>query len=45
MDKSQFRTFLTKKNQNFGFQCCSIREGLPINVSISNVGLILKELR
>ena len=39
----QFRTFL-KKIQFFGFQCCSTREDLSIDVSITNVGLILTKL-
>ena len=41
----QFRTFLKKKNQIFGFPCCSTREDLSIDVSITNVGLILTKLR
>ena len=36
----QFRTFL-KKNQIFWFPCCSTSEDLSIDVSITNVGLIL----
>ena len=40
----QFRTFW-EKNQLFGFQCCSTREDLPIDVSITNVRLILTKLR
>ena len=36
----QFRIFL-KKNQIFWFTCCSTREGLSIDISITNVGLIL----
>ena len=36
----QFRTFL-KKNQIFWFPCCSTREDLSIDISITNVGLIL----
>ena len=41
----QFRTFLKKKNQIFWFPCCSTREDLSIDVSITNVGLILTKLR
>ena len=37
----QFRTFLRKKNRIFWFPCCSTREDLSIDVSITNVGLIL----
>ena len=40
----QFRTFL-KKNQISWFSCCSTREDLSIDVSITNVGLILTKLR
>ena len=36
--------FLKKKNQNFGFPWCSTREDLSIDVSITNVGLILTKL-
>ena len=42
--KFEFRTFL-KKNQIFGFPWCSTREDLSIDVSITNVGLILTKLR
>ena len=42
--KFEFRTFW-KKNQIFGFPCCSTREDLSIDVSITNVGLILTKLR
>ena len=38
--KIQFRTFL-KRIQIFGFPCCSTCEDLSIDVSITNVGLIL----
>ena len=34
-----------KKNQILGFPCCSTREDLSIDVSITNVGLILTKLR
>ena len=34
-----------KKNQIFGFPCCTTREDLSIDVSITNVGLILTKLR
>ena len=40
----EFQTFL-KKIQIFGFPCCSTREDLSIDVSITNVGLILTKLR
>ena len=33
--------FFEEKNQIFGFSWCSIREDLSIDVSITNVGLIL----
>ena len=33
--------FFEKKNRIFGFQCCSTREDLSIDVSITNVGLLL----
>ena len=42
--KFEFRTFL-KKNPIFGFPWCSTRENLSIDVSITNVGLILTKLR
>ena len=41
---SNFELFW-KKNQIFGFPWCSIREDLSIDVSITNVGLILTKLR
>ena len=41
--KFEFRTFLKKKI--FGFPRCSTREDLSIDVSITNVGLILTKLR
>ena len=37
----KFQTFLIKKNQIFWFPCCSTREDLSVDVSITNVGLIL----
>ena len=40
----QFQTFW-KKNQIFWFPCCSTREDHSIDVSITNVGLILTKLR
>ena len=42
--KFEFQT-LKKKNQIFGIPCCSTREDLSIDVSITNVGLILTKLR
>ena len=45
MSKFEFRTFLKKKNPIFGFPWCSTRENLPIDESITNVGLILTKLR
>ena len=33
--------FFEKKNQITGFPCCSTREDISIDVSITNVGLIL----
>ena len=41
---SNFKLFW-KKNQIFGFPWCSTREDLSIDVSITNVGLILTKLR
>ena len=42
---SNFKLFWKKKkNQIFGFPCCSTREDLSIVVSITNVGLILTKL-
>ena len=41
---SNFKLFW-KKIQILGFPCCSTREGLSIDVSIINVGLILTKLR
>ena len=40
---SNFELFW-KKNQIFGFPCCSTSEDLSIDVSITNVGLILTKL-
>ena len=41
--KSKFNLkFYLKKNQISGFLCCSTREDLPIDISITNVGMILK---
>ena len=42
--KFEFWTF-SKKNQIFLFPCCSTRKDLSIDVSITNVGLILTKLR
>ena len=42
--KSNFELF-GKKNQIFGFPWCSTREDLSIDVSITNVGLILTKIR
>ena len=41
---SNFELFWKKKNQIFGFPCCSTREDLSIDVSITNVRLILTKL-
>ena len=35
--KIRISNFLKKKNQIFGFPCCSTREDLSIDVSITNV--------
>ena len=43
--KFNFNFFLKKKNQIFMFPCCSTREDLSIDVSITIVGLILTKLR
>ena len=40
-----FELFWKKKNQFFWFSWCSTREDLSIDVSITNVGLILTKLR
>ena len=42
--KFEFRTFW-KKTRILGFPWCSTREDLSIDVSITNVGLILTKLR
>ena len=41
---SNFELF-GKKSQIYGFPCCSTREDLSIDVSITNVGLIMTKLR
>ena len=43
--KSQISNFFEKIFQIFGFPWCSPREDLSIDVSITNVGLILTKLR
>ena len=43
--KFEFWTFFEKKNHFFLFPCCSTRKDLSIDVSITNVGLILTKLR
>ena len=40
-----FNFEIFKEIQIFGFPCCSIHEDLSIDVSITNVGLILTKLR
>ena len=42
--KFEFRTFFEKKKSIFRFLWCSIREDLSIDVSITNIGLILTNL-
>ena len=42
--KFEFRTFLKKIIQIFGFPCCSTRQDLSIDISITNVGLISTKL-
>ena len=37
--------FFEEKIQIFGFLCCNAREDISIDVSITNVGLILTKLR
>ena len=39
-----FRAFAIYEIHIFGFPCCSTREDLSIDVSITNVGLILTTL-
>ena len=41
---SKFNFEIKKKNQIFGFPWCSTREDLSIDVSITNVGLVLMKL-
>ena len=41
----QFQTFLKKLKKKKCIQCCSTREDFSIDVSITNVGLILTKLR
>ena len=43
--QNSISNFFEKKNQIFGFPWCSTREDLSIDVSITNVGLILTKLR
>ena len=43
--KLKFQLFGKKKNQIFGFPWSSTREDLSIDVSLTNVGLILTKLR
>ena len=43
--KIRISNFFEKKIQNLGFPSCSTREDLSIDVSITNVGLILTKLR
>ena len=43
--KIRISNFFEKKNQIFGLPWCSTREDLSIDVSITNVGLILTKLR
>ena len=42
--KSKFEFRTLKKNQILGFPCCSTREDLSTDVSITIVGLILTKL-
>ena len=39
--KLNFKLFWKKKNQIFCFPCCSTREDLSVDISITHVGLIL----
>ena len=43
--KTKFQFEFLFKNQIFMVPCCSTREDLSIDVSITNVGLILTKLR
>ena len=43
--KSKYKSKFDFKNHIFGFPCCSTRDDLSIDVSITNVGLILTKLR
>ena len=43
--KFNFKLFWKKKNQILGSPCCSTRQDLSIDVSITNEGLILTKLR
>ena len=43
--QNSISTLFEKKNQIFGFLCCSNREDLTIDVWITTVGLILTKLR
>ena len=42
--KNNFDLFLKKKKSNFWFPCCSTREDLSVDVSITNEGLTLTKL-
>ena len=42
--KIRISNFFEKKNHILGFPCCSTREDLSIDVSITNEGLILTKL-
>ena len=43
--RNSLPNFFEKKNQNFMCPCCSTREDLSIDASITIVGLILTKLR
>ena len=43
-NRNSILNFFEKKNQIIMFSCCSTREDLPIDVSITIVGLILTKL-
>ena len=45
LGQNSISNFFEKKNQILGFPCCSTREDLSIDVSITNVGLILTKQR